>query len=275
MTIGEWVSEATAMLAEGGVDSARLQATLLAARVFRSTRTWVLTHPLEEIPILAANALLARRLAHEPLAYILGTREFFGRPFSVGPGVLIPRQETELLVEIAKEVRPASCLDLGCGSGCVAISIALEVPGGQVTACDISPRAVDRTLLNASALGAPVEVLTGDLFAPVAGRRFDLIVSNPPYIAVGESLSAEVRDFEPAEALFAGDDGLTFYRRIAAESPAYLAEGGRIAVEVGHTQAEAVTELFTTQGFQADVRKDLSGIDRVVVSRTCCGSVSP
>ena len=263
------------MLAEGGVDSARLQATLLAARVFRSTRTWVLTHPLEEIPILAANALLARRLAHEPLAYILGTREFFGRPFSVGPGVLIPRQETELLVEIAKEVRPASCLDLGCGSGCVAISIALEVPGGQVTACDISPRAVDRTLLNASALGAPVEVLTGDLFAPVAGRRFDLIVSNPPYIAVGESLSAEVRDFEPAEALFAGDDGLTFYRRIAAESPAYLAEGGRIAVEVGHTQAEAVTELFTTQGFQADVRKDLSGIDRVVVSRTCCGSVSP
>jgi len=275
VTIGEWVSEATAMLAESGVDSARLEASLLAAHVFRSTRTWILTHPLEEIPILAANALLARRLAHEPLAYILGTREFFGRPFSVGPGVLIPRQETELLVEIAKEVRPASCLDLGCGSGCVAISIALEVPGCPVTACDISPRAVDRTLLNASALGASVEVLTGDLFAPVAGRRFDLIVSNPPYIAVGESLSAEVHDFEPAEALFAGDDGLTFYRRIADESAAYLTEGGRIAVEVGHTQAEAVTELFTTQDFQAEVRKDLSGIDRVVVSRTSCGSVSP
>ena len=266
MTVGDWVNEATALLSESGVDAARLEATLLAAHVFRSTRTWILTHPIEEIPVLAANALLARRLANEPLAYILGTREFFGRPFSVGPGVLIPRQETELLVEIAKELRPGSCLDLGCGSGCVAISIALELSGCQVTACDISPRAVDRSLLNALALEASVEVLMGDLFAPVAGRRFDLIVSNPPYIADGESLSAEVRDFEPAEALFAGEGGLSFYQQIAAESPAHLAEDGRVAVEVGHTQAEAVTELFTTQGFQAEVRKDLSGIDRVVIA---------
>lgn len=267
MKTGEWVNEATALLAESGADAARLEATLLAAHVFRSTRTWVLTHSLEEIPVLAANGLLARRLSHEPLAYILGTREFFGRPFSVGPGVLIPRQDTELLVEIAKELRPASCLDLGCGSGCVAVSIALEVPGCRVTACDISPPAVDRTLLNASALGASVEVLMGDLFAPVAGRRFDLIVSNPPYIALGESLSAEVREFEPAVALFAGEDGLSFYRRIATNSSAHLAEDGRVAVEVGHTQAAAVSELFTAEGFKTELRKDLAGIDRLVIAR--------
>lgn len=269
MTIAEWIRGAEARLA-AIVDSPRLEAQLLAAHVLLVDRAFLLAHPECEFPDLAGESLLQRRESGEPLAYVLGWREFYGRRFQVRPGVLIPRQETEILVESAlgrlKANPAADVLDLGTGSGCLAVTIKLEVPDARVTASDVSAEAVDVARSNAETLGADVRFLQGDGFGPVDGESFDLIVTNPPYIGDFEDLPAEVRDFEPRQALLSGPNGLEFYERLSAQAAEHLRESGRLMMEVGYRQSRDVALLFESTGWNVEeVREDLSGIERVVV----------
>ena len=221
--------------------------------------------------LTAFEALVARRLRREPLQYILGSQSFLGRAFHVDERVLIPRPETELLAERAigrlRGYGPgAAALDLCCGSGCLAVSLALEVPEAAVHAADISEGALAVTRRNAEALGASVTLRQGDLFDAVDGLVFDLIVSNPPYIPAEEcsALQAEVLR-EPLLALSGGPDGLDFYRRIAAEAPARLNPGGVILLEVGDGQAPAVAALLRQAGWRdTAMYQDYQGIERIV-----------
>ena len=262
MTLGEWIPAAPERLTQAGVSSSRLEAQLLAAHVLLVDRTYVLTHPEVEMNELAAEGLLQRRESQEPLAYILGHREFFGRRFRVTPSVLIPRQETELLIETALElmVPVKRVLDIGTGSGCIATTLKLERPDWDVWAVDISGAALQVARENAETLGAEITFRHSDLFSGLAGEKFDLIVSNPPYIGVEEELPVEVRSFEPGTALFAENHGLRIYEQLAASYRDYLSEGGTIILEIGQTQGQAVANLFNGQ-----ILQDLSGNDRVVI----------
>lgn len=266
MTVQEWVRQATSRLEFVGIESAKLEAQVLAAHVLGTKRTWVITNPGEEINDLAAETLLQRREGREPLAYIIGQREFYGRMFRVRPGVLIPRQETETLLEAALAALEAGpILDIGTGSGCLAITIKLERPGIEVTGLDNSAIALDVASDNAESLGADVAWVRSDLFESIQGRQYEVIVSNPPYIGIDEPLMPEVREFEPSGALFAGKDGLDFYRRLAIEAAPYLLPNGQLLLEVGHQQSEAVKTLFIDNGWKHEATvKDLSGIERVV-----------
>jgi len=268
MTLGPWLATAEERLAEAGIESGRLEAQVLAGHILGVDRTWVLAHPEATLPEARAGALLARRIRREPLAYILGYREFYGRRFLVSPAVLIPRQETETLVEaaIALGSTPMAVLDLGTGSGILAVTLKLERPAWDVTALDVSLTALMVAQQNAEALGADVRFCLSDAFAALGERTFDLIVTNPPYIGVGEPLMPEVGQFEPSLALFAGPTGFSFYERLAAEGLRKLNGGGRMMMEVGHTQAADVANLFVEQGWvHFDTVADLSGTPRVVV----------
>ncbi|MBV8049110.1 MAG: peptide chain release factor N(5)-glutamine methyltransferase [Paludibacterium sp.] len=218
-------------------------------------------------------ALAERRVAGEPLAYLLGMREFYGRPFAVTPDVLIPRPETEHLVEAALARvghQPAEVLDLGCGSGAIAVTLALEAPSWRVSAVDVSAAALTVARGNAERLGARVDFLQGSWFAPLPpGGCFQLIVSNPPYIAASDHHldEGDVR-FEPRLALTDGGDGLACLREIAAGAPARLAPGGWLMVEHGYDQGEAMRALLAAQGFvEVETLPDLAGLDRVTLGR--------
>ncbi len=280
MTPAQLIREAAERLRQAGVPDARVDTSLLLAHV---TGRQALALRLDTDTVLdekeldAFERLCARRAAREPLQYILGEQPFFGRPFRVTPAVLIPRPETELLCELALErlrsqASPA-VLDLCCGSGCIGVTLALERPDARVTAADISPEALAVARANADSLGARVTFARGDLFAAVEGQRFDLILSNPPYIPTAdlapEALQAEVQR-EPRLALDGGADGLSLYRRIAAEAPAHLADGGLLLMELGIGEAEAVGELCREAGL-TDVRvhPDLNGIPRMLEARFC------
>lgn len=251
---------------------ARLEARVLAAHAWNMTPAWLVAHDTDALTaeqVAAFDALLARRLAGEPVAYLIGIREFFGRPFVVTPDVLIPRPDTELLVEralasIAPD-QPASILDLGTGSGCIAITLALERRNARVTAVDRSAAALTVAQRNAEILDADVEYLTSDWFDALAGRRFDLIVSNPPYIPAADPhlTRGDVR-FEPAAALTSGSDGLADLRHLVAVARGHLAPGGLLLVEHGYDQAQAVRELLNIHGY-AEIQSwpDLAGIPRV------------
>lgn len=228
-----------------------------------------LDEPLEPALNSKLDAWLARREAGEPLAYITGVAAFYGLELRVNPHVLIPRQDTEVLCEAAiAHVRPgARVLDLCTGSGALAIAIKIRCPQALVTATDISPDALAVARANAKRLGADVDFCCGDLFGAVSGERFDVILSNPPYINDLDmrSLQREVTH-EPQLALRGGEDGLDFYRRIAASLPAALTPTGVALLEVGYDQAQAVSGLLRQalpDGIVA-ITKDLSGIDRVV-----------
>jgi release factor glutamine methyltransferase len=272
MTVGEWLWEAENRLVSAGIESSRLEAQVLAAHVLLVDRSWLLAHPEAEFPDLAGENLLQRRELCEPLAYIIGKREFFGYDFAVRPGVLIPRQDTEVLVETAIETakqfihsQPLKILDVGFGSGAIAISLKLRLPNAEVTGVDVSELALDIATQNAERLGANVRLLLSDGFQCLAGETFDLIVSNPPYIANNEQLASEVVDFEPSIALFSGPTGLEFYLMLALEAASHLTSQGVLLLEVGHTQAEAVKEIFE-QEFWTHVQtvEDLSRIQRVL-----------
>jgi release factor glutamine methyltransferase len=264
----------TRIAAALGLDKreARLEARVLASHAWRVDHAWLIAHdtdPLANAQSAAFEALLARRLTGEPVAYLVGAREFYGRPFQVSPDVLIPRPDTELLVERALARMPPdqamAVLDLGTGSGCIAITLALERPNARVTAVDRSPAALAVAQRNATLLDADVEFLTSDWFDALDGRRFDLIVSNPPYIAAGDPHLArgDVR-FEPASALAAGPDGLDDLRHLIAAARAHLAPGGALLLEHGYDQAEAVRALLTHCGYvRARSWSDLAGIPRV------------
>jgi release factor glutamine methyltransferase len=251
---------------------ARLEARVLAAQAWQVDRAWLIAHgsdPLNDAQAAQFQALLSRRLAGEPVAYLIGTREFYGRPFRVSPDVLIPRPDTELLVELALARIPpdqaVEVLDLGTGSGCIAITLALERPHAQVTAVDRSAAALAIAHRNAGILGARVDFLSSDWFNALSGRRFDLIVGNPPYIAAADPhlANGDVR-FEPLTALASGVDGLDDLRSLSAAARAHLKPGGVLLLEHGYDQAEAVQSLLRQRGFR-NVRSwaDLAGILRV------------
>jgi len=231
MRIAQWLAEAKLRLARAEVASPSLEGQMLAAHALLVDRSFVLTHPDHEFPALAGEHLLRKRERHEPLAYILGWREFYGRRFKVAPGVLIPRQETETLVEAALDFLRSlgssagggpSVFDLGTGSGCIAITIKLEEPPASVDAADISEKALEIARSNACELGADVRFEESDGL-PRLNREFDLIVSNPPYVAANERLPAEIADFEPREALVAGETGLEFLNGSLSEPPIFFA----------------------------------------------------
>ncbi|MFP5382056.1 MAG: peptide chain release factor N(5)-glutamine methyltransferase [Gammaproteobacteria bacterium] len=251
---------------------ARLEARVLAACAWNVEPAWLIAHDTDTLSAAhgaAFESLLARRLAGEPVAYLTGSREFFGRAFQVTPDVLIPRPDTELLVELAL-VRlppdvPLDILDLGTGSGCIAITLALERPRGRVTAVDRSSTALTLARRNADILNATVEFLDSDWFAALAGRRFDLIVTNPPYVASADPHlnRGDVR-FEPVSALAAGADGLTDLRQLIAAAPAYLMPGGWLLLEHGWDQGEAVRTLLRHAGLAHSATwHDLAGHARV------------
>jgi release factor glutamine methyltransferase len=260
--------------AKKGVDAPRLTGELLLAHALRCDRVRLyldFDKPLGDVELGAFRELVKRRADGEPTAYLVGRREFWGRPFRVTPDVLVPRPETELLVEAALAALPdgGTALDLCTGTGAIGISLALEKPGARISATDLSPAALAVARENATALGATVEFREGDLFAALApGLRFDLIVSNPPYVPSGElaGLSREVRR-EPVMALDGGPDGLALLRRIAADAPRWLAPGGTLLLEMHESHVEALPRLCREAGFaKAEPRKDLAGLWRYVVA---------
>ena len=230
--------------------------------------------PLTAEELARVRELVRRRRGREPIAYILGVREFFGRPFRVDARVLVPRPDSETLVEVAlaRSRGVSMCmraLDLCTGRGCVAITLARERPTSAVTATDLSPDALDVARDNAQRLGAyNVALRAGDLFDAVdPAARFDVITANPPYVASAEiaALMPDVRDFEPRLALDGGGDGLDLLRRIVAAAPARLLPEGLLAVEVGAGEAPAVAQLFEAAGLRAiEVARDYGRIERVV-----------
>ena len=276
------IGEAAARLARAGVEGARLDAELMlaeAAGVDRA-RLYAGIGELDSAARARFAAMVALRARRMPLAYILGRREFYSLEIKVAPGVLIPRPETETLVALALDelaVRPdARVLDLGCGSGAIALALAANAPQVRIVAADIAAAALESAAQNAARLGlaAQIEFVRGDCFTPLDGAgelgRFDLIVANPPYIADAEiaALAPEVRDFEPRIALAAGADGLDFYRRIAAGMNAHLAPAGAVIVEVGAGQAAAAAAIFRAAGRAAiTIARDLAGIERVILAR--------
>ena len=253
MTIREALRAATARLTQASVPDADVDASYLLASVLKEDTLAMRINghrELTEEQRAAFGQLCDRRAAREPLQYILGETEFMGLTFHVEPGVLIPRADTEILVEKALELmRPgARVLDIGTGSGAIAISLAKLGKSARVTAVDVSDKALEIARKNAESNGANVEFIKSDCFSALNGRKYDMIVSNPPYISDDEmrGLMPEVK-LEPELALFGGADGLDFYRRISREAPGYLNEGGWLLFEIGWLQKDAVSALVQTE----------------------------
>jgi release factor glutamine methyltransferase len=265
-------------LARRGVETPRLDAELLVAHALGCSRTKLYVDfdkPLSPVELDRIRPLFQRRAEREPVAYILGVKEFYGRPFRLRPGVFIPRPETELLAQLALEAlpqTPARALDLCSGSGAVGVTIAAERPETQVDLVELSPAAAAAARENAQAL-APgrVQVYEGDLFAALPGpARYDAVVANPPYVARTDQdrLAPEIVRHEPAEALFAEEGGLAVLRRILAGVAGWLAPGGFFGTEIDPSQSAAVQELCTQAGLaQVGVVRDLAGLERHVVAR--------
>lgn len=254
---------------------ARIEAGTLAGHGLGVNRAWLIAHDRDELtPEQAAqlNALIERRGKGEPVAYIVGEREFYGREFRVGPATLIPRPETEHLVEAALKRAPqnARVLDIGTGSGCIALTLKLERPDLAVTAVDVSAPALDIARANAAALHAEAAFIASDLFAALDGRQFDLIVSNPPYIPEADAhLSQGDLRFEPQNALASGPDGLDAIRLIVEQAKAHLVPGGWLLFEHGYDQGEAVQVLLKNAGYaEVFLEQDLAGQPRVSGGRS-------
>jgi release factor glutamine methyltransferase len=279
------LAEAQAALAESPhperarPDAEFLLLSLFARRDRAKNRAWLLTH-LDSVatPDITAEfrALIERRRTGEPIQYITGQCEFYGLPFYVNREVLIPRPETEHLVEkalqlAARHTKPR-ILDVGTGSGAIAVALAANLPRASITATDISACALALARRNAERNAATdrIRFLRGDLLAPVAGDQFELVVSNPPYVSETErtSLAVEVRDYEPHTALFAGVDGLDVYRRLIPAASAALVSGGFLALEIGHGQQAGIDALLVASGFTAiEFTSDLQGIPRVAAAQ--------
>ncbi|MGN6557346.1 MAG: peptide chain release factor N(5)-glutamine methyltransferase [Solirubrobacterales bacterium] len=273
-SVREALAAAIDALAAAGVDEPRLDAELLLGEAMGCERAALMADSGAEVPAPAARRfgeMVRRRRRREPVAYILGRRGFRNLELAVDRRVLIPRPETELLVELALELRPGRVLDVGTGSGAIALAVADELPECEVTATDTSSGALEVACANAERLGLSerVRFLAGTL---PQGERFDLILANLPYVAEHDwpSLQPEVTRWEPREALLAGPDGLDAYRAFIPECSGHLhryaeEKTGALAVEVGEGQALAVAELFRDAGFgEVEMRRDLAGIERVV-----------
>lgn len=286
MTLFGLLEEGTEMLEQSGSPDAKRDARELLMTAFGLDMTHFLLDRMQALPddektagrIEEYRSMIGRRRMRVPLQQILGSQEFMGLNFYVNEHVLIPRQDTETLVEqVLKEQqdREKSLLDLCTGSGCIAVSLAVKGGYRSVTATDISEKALETARRNAASLcgdGTEIRFYQGDLFAalPEKNEKFDIITANPPYIptAVIATLEPEVRDHEPVLALDGTEDGLYFYRRIAAEAKPHLSAGGAVYLEIGYDQGEQVREIFENAGYQSvRVVKDLPGRDRVVCAR--------
>ncbi len=282
MTVLEVIQRSTGFLTRKAVESPRLQVELLLAHVLNLPRLKLyldFERRLTEPELAALRALVQRRGAREPLQYLIGSTSFCGLELRVTPDVLVPRPETELLAERAwtllasLDSRPATALDFGTGSGCLAIALAARCPHATITALDVSPTALAVARGNAErhGVGERVQFVAGDGFAALpAGARFDLIVANPPYIPSAElaRLQPEVREHEPHGALDGGVDGLDFIRRLAAEGAPWLRPAGRLLLEFGDGQSEPAASLFAAHGWAVEaVENDLTSRPRILVAR--------
>ncbi len=273
---------ARSFLRQCGVENYNLEARLLVAQAAGKTTAELLRDMSLYTTDAVENKVLEyteRRLQGEPVAYITGAWEFYGLPMKVTPDVLIPRMDTELLVDTAKEIlvgrkMDARILDLCCGSGCIACALAHELPAAKLVAVDISASALDVCRFNVALnrLGSRVLCMQADatVSPPLGIGTFDMIVSNPPYIESAEilTLDSSVRDYEPIWALDGGEDGLRFYKGILKYWKAVLRPGGFLLFEVGEGQADTVRDMLLAAGFAAaDTRKDTLGVDRVVIGQ--------
>ena len=277
MNVAEAIREAARRLAATS-DTARLDAELLMAHALGCSRSdLLLRHTHGSVPDAFA-ALVDRRGAREPIAYILGTQEFYGLDFTVSPAVLIPRGDSETIVRAALAAAPDArrVLDLGTGSGALLLAVLHELPGASGVGVDASLAALEVARANMQSLGleSRVEMLPGDWTEAGwdAGLgRFDLILANPPYVEDDADLDADVREFEPASALFSGPAGLDDYREIIPQLPQLLTECGLAMLEIGASQASAVIEIAREHGFTATAHQDLGGRDRALELRLTLG----
>ncbi len=280
-TRAKWIADASARLQDCGVENPKRDAEWLMEDVLHVDRLNIVTRPDERITkteLDLLNEYLGRREQREPIQYITGKGFFYGREFEVSPGVLIPRPETEMLVEWAIQKLKTSegkrVLDLGTGSGCILISIELEVDGLSCIGVDVSQDALRTARSNAERLGASVDMVRVDILSSreveLIPGRIDVLVSNPPYIPSSErdSLEPEVRDFEPEGALFVGPDPLLYYRAISRLAPRILVPGGALGVEVHADHGREVAALFRDTGFHdVTIKQDLAGRNRLVSAR--------
>jgi len=263
----EALDAAADALSAAGVEDARFDAEVMLAEATGWGRARLVAGA--ELPPAAARSfaeMVRRRLRREPVAYILGRKGFRGIELAVDPRVLIPRPETELLVELALELAPRRMLDVGTGSGAIALAVATELPECEVVATDASPAALEVARANAERLGLADRVVFHEGTLPPGGAKFDLVLANLPYVSEAEwpGLEPEVTEWEPRDALLAGPDGLDAVRNLLAADP----PGRCLALEVGKGQADMVKTLLSEAGFEEiEVRKDLAGIERVVVGR--------
>jgi len=267
-------AEGAHLLKIAQIESYTFECDILLAYVLQKTKLFLLTYPdfeLSQEKVAIFNNFIDRRCNYEPLQYITGHQEFMGIDFKVTSDVLIPRQDTEILVETLLEMcgnKNASILDLCCGSGCIGISAAFYLKNSTVTMSDISEKAICIGKINASTANVieRTSFFICDLFDNFSNVRFDYIVSNPPYIPMEdiEALHPQVKDFEPITALSGGLDGLDFYRRIISDAPLHLRQNGTLLLEVGINQAAAVSQLMEENFNSIQITKDLNSIDRVI-----------
>jgi release factor glutamine methyltransferase len=280
MKIGECIREAATVLERAGVPDARREAASLLSFILGKDRTFLISHAeddVDESSLARLREFVERRASGEPLQYITGVQDFYGREFRVTPDVLIPRPETELLVEAALQLvgdagaAPFIC-DVGTGSGCIAITLLCELVYARAIMIDKSPAALEIAKLNAQNLSVAdrARFVVSDCFDSLDSREheFDLIVSNPPYVraAALAGLQREVRDHEPLLALSPGEDGLSIIRRLIEDAPAFIKPKGHMLMEIGFDQGEAVTSLIEGSAWLLrEIRPDLQGIPRIVV----------
>lgn len=277
-TIGRILKWTEQYFKEKGIESPRLDAEVLLSHILGRERIYLYVHfdePLEPAELARYREAIKQRVQRVPVAYIIGEKEFMGLTFKVTEDTLVPRPDTEILVQAAIERLRARgdaprFADIGTGTGAICLSVLHFLPKAQADTVDISPAARAVAEENAAALGASDRVTfhTGDLLAPLAGQCYDAILSNPPYIPDGDiaALAPEVRLKEPHTALAGGKDGLDFYRRLMADAPALLKDGGFLAVEVGIHQAAPVAALAVPSFSRTEILKDYAGIERVVIA---------
>src|SRR5713226_5017752 len=273
MTLHEALLQGTKLLEDGSIAAPRLTAEVLLCHALRRERPFLYAHPeheLREVEWIHFGRYLHERLKGKPTQYITGHQEFYGRDFLVTPDVLIPRPETEFLVETAMEAGRGTgrILDVGTGSGAIAISLKLETRS-LVSACEISAAALSVASENARRLGAHVEFVRCDLLTGIADRSMDVVVSNPPYVPLADrdGLQREVREYEPEAALFAGPTGFEIYERLIGDARRVLRPGGLLMLELGYNSRDRVVTLLDEVWCDVRTVPDLAGIPRVLVAR--------
>ena len=271
MTLQQALLQGTKLLEEGSIASPRLTAEVLLSHALQCERPFLYAHgerELREVEWIHYGRYLHERLNGKPTQYITGRQEFYGREFRVTPDVLIPRPETELVVETGLRLGVRRAVDVGCGSGAIAVTLRLET-GAEVYGTDISAAALHVARDNAQRLGARVVFVQCDLLDGIANKSMDLIVSNPPYVPLGDraGLQREVRDHEPEAALFAGPTGFEIYQRLVGDAPRVLRRGGWLVVELGYNGKDRVTAMLGECWRDVKVAADLAGIPRVLAAR--------